>query len=259
MLNDKEFIKDVRSTFDLNLYEVKIWLALLSRGVSTAGELSTIANIPRSRAYDILDSLEKRGFVRLKMGKPIKYIAVSPEDVVQKIKKKIEVEAKRKRKVFEKLTETELMGDLSSLFKTGIKYVEPVEMSGLVKGRKNYHAQLSTMLENAEKNVTIVTTEPGVVRKMKHLKNDFKKASERGVNVKIMAPLNEQAKKEAENIEGVEFKHAGDLRGRFAVADGKDVVLMLMHDDEVHPVYDSGIWINSEFVGNALEKMVHQK
>ncbi|MDP3765021.1 MAG: helix-turn-helix domain-containing protein, partial [Nanoarchaeota archaeon] len=33
----------------LNSYEVKIWTALLSRGVSTAGELSDIANVPRSR------------------------------------------------------------------------------------------------------------------------------------------------------------------------------------------------------------------
>ncbi|MBS3095823.1 hypothetical protein J4480_00115, partial [Candidatus Woesearchaeota archaeon] len=38
--------------FGINGYEVKIWTALLSRGVSTAGELSDIANVPRSRSYD---------------------------------------------------------------------------------------------------------------------------------------------------------------------------------------------------------------
>ena len=56
----------------LNLYEVKIWTALLSRGVSTAGELSDIANVPRSRTYDVLESLEKKGFIIMKLGKPIK-------------------------------------------------------------------------------------------------------------------------------------------------------------------------------------------
>jgi len=53
----------------LNSYEVKIWTALLSRGVSTAGELSDIANVPRSRSYDVLESLEKKGFVKTKKRK----------------------------------------------------------------------------------------------------------------------------------------------------------------------------------------------
>ena len=53
----------------LNSYEVKIWTALLSRGVSTAGELSGIANVPRSRSYDVLESLEKKGFVKTKKRK----------------------------------------------------------------------------------------------------------------------------------------------------------------------------------------------
>ncbi|MBI2208036.1 hypothetical protein HYU50_00920 [Candidatus Woesearchaeota archaeon] len=52
MLVDQETIKKIKS-LGLNTYEVKIWTALLSRGVSTAGELSDIANVPRSRSYDV--------------------------------------------------------------------------------------------------------------------------------------------------------------------------------------------------------------
>jgi len=78
-----EFLNKLRQYFNLNLYEVKIWTALLSRGISTAGELSEIGNVPRSRAYDILESLEKKGFVVMKLGKPIKYLAVEPAEVVE--------------------------------------------------------------------------------------------------------------------------------------------------------------------------------
>ena len=67
--------------FGLNTYEARIWAALLSRGVSTAGELSDIANVPRSRSYDVLESLEKKGFVVMKVGKPIKYLAIPPKEV----------------------------------------------------------------------------------------------------------------------------------------------------------------------------------
>ena len=67
MIVKEEFLSKLRRFFNLNLYEVKIWTALLSRGVSTAGELSDIANVPRSRSYDVLESLEKKGFVIMKL------------------------------------------------------------------------------------------------------------------------------------------------------------------------------------------------
>ena len=61
MIVKEEVLSKLRRYFDLNLYEVRIWTALLSRGVSTAGELSDIGHVPRSRAYDVLESLEKKG------------------------------------------------------------------------------------------------------------------------------------------------------------------------------------------------------
>ena len=76
MIVKEEFLSRLRKIFGLNLYEVRVWAALLSRGVSTAGELSDISNVPRSRTYDILESLEKKGFVILKLGKPIKFVAL---------------------------------------------------------------------------------------------------------------------------------------------------------------------------------------
>ena len=87
----------------IEVYEVKIWTALLSRGVSTAGELSDIANVPRSRSYDILESLEKKGFVVIKLGKPIKYLAVPPQEVVERVKKNVKTDAAEHIKKLENL------------------------------------------------------------------------------------------------------------------------------------------------------------
>ena len=80
MIVQKDFLNKLKD-FGLNSYESKLWVALLSRGVSTAGELSDISNVPRSRAYDVLESLEKKGFVIVKVGKPIKYLAQSDKEV----------------------------------------------------------------------------------------------------------------------------------------------------------------------------------
>ena len=93
MIVKEELLSKLRRYFSLNLYEARIWTALLSRGVSTAGELSDIGHVPRSRAYDVLESLEKKGYVVMKLGKPIKYIAVDPKEVVERVKKSIQVEA----------------------------------------------------------------------------------------------------------------------------------------------------------------------
>ena len=60
MIMNDQFLKKLRSAFDLNEYEAKIWTALLSKGVSAAGELSDIGDVPRSRSYDVLESLEKK-------------------------------------------------------------------------------------------------------------------------------------------------------------------------------------------------------
>ncbi len=60
MIIKEELLVKLRNLFNLNLYEVKIWTALLSRGISTAGELSEIGDVPRSRAYDVLESLESQ-------------------------------------------------------------------------------------------------------------------------------------------------------------------------------------------------------
>ena len=46
MIVQQELIKKIKD-FGLNSYEAKIWTALLSRGISTAGELSDISNVPK--------------------------------------------------------------------------------------------------------------------------------------------------------------------------------------------------------------------
>ena len=108
MIVKDELLSKLRRYFDLNLYEVKLWTALLSRGVSTAGELSDIADVPRSRSYDVLESLEKRGFVVMKLGKPIKYIAIPPNEVVDRVRKSMHQESVDRIKRLETVKGSEL-------------------------------------------------------------------------------------------------------------------------------------------------------
>jgi len=134
MIVKEEFLNKLRTYFSLNLYEVKIWTALLSRGVSSAGELSDIGNVPRSRSYDVLESLEKKGFVVMKFGKPIKYMAVKPTEVVERVKKNMRIEAERKIKRLETIRNTEIVEELKSLYTQGVVLIEPSDLSGSLAG-----------------------------------------------------------------------------------------------------------------------------
>ncbi|MCK5629679.1 MAG: TrmB family transcriptional regulator, partial [Nanoarchaeota archaeon] len=188
MIVKEEFLSKLRRYFSLNLYEVKIWAALLSRGVSTAGELSDIANVPRSRSYDVLESLEKKGFIVMKLGKPIKYIAVSPNEVVERVKKNMRAEAEGKVKRLDNLKNTEVLGELNTLHTQGVELIEPTDLSGSLRGRHNLYNHLELTIKNAEESVVIMTTSEGLMRKVEGLKQTFEDIKKRGVKIRIAAP-----------------------------------------------------------------------
>ncbi len=255
MIVKEEFLNKLRRYFSLNLYEVKIWTALLSRGVSTAGELSDIANVPRSRAYDVLESLEKKGFVVMKLGKPIKYIAVPPEEVLERVKKHVKEDAEDRVKRLEELKKTDILQELNSLHTQGVELVEPTDLSGSLRGRHNLYNHLELIIKGAEETVTIMTTSQGFLRKVEGFKHLFEELKKRGVKIRIAAPLTEECKKLAKDLEGIaEVRHT-DTKARFIIVDGKELMFMVMDDEEVHPTYDIGIWINTPFFSSALEQL----
>ena len=256
MIVKDEFLSRLRKIFDLNLYEVKVWAALLSRGTSTAGELSTISDVPRSRTYDILESLEKKGFIIMKVGKPIKFIALKPEEVVERVKKNLMVDAKEKTKRLESLKGDEVLEELTGLFTKGIKFVEPSDLSGSLKGRQNLYNHLDMMVRDAEKTITIITTAEGLNRKLEALMSSLEKVKRRGVKIRIAAPIDKNNIEVARELKKVaEVKNLQNIKARFVIIDSNQLMFMLLDDEKFHPNYDIGVWINTEFFALALEQM----
>ena len=258
MIIKEEFLSRLRKIFDLNLYEARVWTALLSRGVSTAGELSSISDVPRSRTYDILESLEKKGFIVMKIGKPIKFVALKPEEVIERVKKNLIVDATEKSKRLEKLKGEDVLEELSSLFTNGVKFVEPSDLSGSLRGRQNMYNHLDMMIRGAEKTITIVTTAEGLNRKMEALYPALEKAKSSGIKIMIGAQVNSdnlRIAKELTKVAEVKDTSGVALKGRFAIVDSEQLVFMLMDDSIVHPNYDVAVWISTEFFAMVLEQM----
>ena len=239
----KESIQELRERFKLNIYEIKIWTALLSRGIAAASELAVISGVPRSRCYDVLESLEKKGFIIMKIGKPIKYIAVEPEAVLDRVQKKLQEDAEQQIESVDKLSETDIFKELELLHKTGIKKVNVEDITDYVVGRNKVNSFMKDMLLRAKKSVTIVTTEDGIKNKVKVLRKVKDNLSKKKIKVKFYTNANVNV--DLSNVEVLSTKH--DVR--FVNIDNEEIFFIMAGKD---PEYDSGVWIKSPHFVNAL-------
>ncbi len=252
MMLQKIFLNKLKEHFRLNIYEVKIWTALLSRGIASAAELADISGVPRSRCYDVLESLEKKGFIIMKIGKPIKYIAVQPEAIIERVKKDLTEKSKREEEFIEKIKTTDSFKELEMLHQAGIKHIDPSELSNLIKGRDNINRFIKSMVGSAHHSVKIVTSKEGLKRKARILKGVFKDLAKKGVNINIYANTknNDYVKK---LHKAVIINHI-DTDSRFIIIDDSELIFM-SPDKDLKPEYDTGIWIKSPFFVGAFNQL----
>lgn len=257
MIVKEEFLNRLKD-FGLNSYESKLWTSLLSRGVASAGELSDIANVPRSRTYDVLESLEKKGFIVMKIGKPIKYIAVPPEEVVERVKKKINEDASEQTSMLDEFKNSKMLEELNLLHSKGVDMVDPSEKTAALKGRKNLYNHFESLINKAESSVVLMTTEEGLIRKSQALQKSLQNARKRGVAIKIASNLSEDSQEKLCFLnELASVRHTDNVQGRFMVVDDRDVLFTLIDGEDTHPTYDSGIWSSAPFFAQTLSSMFH--
>jgi len=253
MLVSQAVLDDLRQ-IGLNLYERKLWAALLSRGTSTAGELSSLAKVPHSRTYDVLESLAEKGFVMIQSSKPLKYVAVAPNEALERAKKKLEEKAEITINRITKLQSSSVLKELDKLYRKGVKLVQPGEMTSSLRGRNALHQQLETCFKNAKNNISILTTVKGLADIEKRHSDILKKASQRGVKIRIAAPFTKETMKAIEKLkEFADIKKISkpDIVGRVCVVDGSHVVMALT-DEKVHPTQDLAFWSQSQHLAENL-------
>src|SRR2546427_9573065 len=74
----------VQSLMKLGLteYEARIYVVLVKMGPRNASEISFLGKVPRPKTYGAIRGLESKGLLRIVPGKPERYMAVSPNDVL---------------------------------------------------------------------------------------------------------------------------------------------------------------------------------
>lgn len=236
-------VLDALKSIGLNLYERKIFAALLAKGIATAGEVSEIAKVPRSRSYDVLESLADKGFIVLQPSKPIRYVALAPRDALERSKENLKMRHEETIERIERLKNSEIVKELEGIYKQGFSLVQPFEMTGTLKGRHAINQQLNALLKGAKRGVDIMTTEEGLNDLYSRHFKTLKRASKKGVKIRILAPV-AGGRPASDFSEIADMKGIESALGRVAIIDDH-LVLALTDDRKVHQTQDTAFWANS--------------
>lgn len=252
MIIKQDLVKRIKEYFDLNIYETRVWLALLSRGIASAGEIAQISAVPRSRTYDVLESLEKRGFAIVKIGKPVKYIAVKPVEVLEKMKMGAMQEAQEKVKTLTVLKETSEYEELEKLHKTGINPIKSHDITGSIKGRSNIMAKLRDLISNAKKEITISTSAADFDDKSRVLLPALEEAAKNNIKIKLaLIGQPEKLKRLNGKLNTKPMNATSDAR--MYIADKNEVLFMITGDNSDEEV---AVWLNSPFFVQSVSTMI---
>lgn len=173
--------EDVRASLrelGLSGYAVGAFVALLSLGETTAGELVTKTGVPDSKIYYALDELAEKGVVEVQAGKPKTYRVVPPREVEERLRKLLEARHERE------LASLRRVGSLLEPLRAAAKSPS-ADIAYIVKGQTNVLARARSLVASARKEIVLLSSQEFFVRA---LEAELSKVARRRVKVKIAAP-----------------------------------------------------------------------
>ncbi|MDP4039599.1 MAG: helix-turn-helix domain-containing protein [Candidatus Pacearchaeota archaeon] len=251
MIINQELVRKVKEHFNLNIYETKVWLALLSKGVVSAGETAELSGVPRSRTYDVLESLAKRGFAIIKVGKPVKYIAVEPKTVLERMKTNTLTEAQEKVDRLSVLKDTPEYDELVQLHKNGVIPIRIEDLSGHIKGRANLLSKIKELVLKTEKEIIIHTSIDDIEGKSRVILPVLSKLNQENIKVRLSLSGDSYRIKRFASRNDLKVKESTHS-GRFFIVDRKEILFMIHQDNADEEI---GVWINSPYFANAFSGM----
>jgi sugar-specific transcriptional regulator TrmB len=153
----------VGERFNLGEYEIEAYLAVLEQGELTASEIADTTDIPQPRVYDTVRSLSDRGLVELRESRPMKIVAVDPDDAFGDIQSSL----------------TNLVDELEARYTAPARDTEAVS---LVKSRSTILRYVEEVIGSAEFELVLSLT-PDLLRRFY---DQLAAAVESGVSVDLL-------------------------------------------------------------------------
>jgi len=186
----------------------------------TAGHISEAAEIPYSKIYETLNSLEKKGWIEIEKGRPSKYYPKSPTEALETAKLRFESTAK--------VWEQTVLGELQPLYER--REIREKPDIWIIRGEFNILLKLREMLNTVKRELMVAipilpealveTIYPTLI----HLRD-------MGVKILFMVSQNVD-KKNIERISDVaEIRVRDRMFGGGIIANGREAVLLLGEEE----------------------------
>lgn len=225
----------------LTEYETKAYFTLITYGALTASQISENAGVPYSKVYDVLGSLEKKGWIESKRGRPSRYYPKPPLEALEAVKLRLESTIRESKQ--------QVLSELQPIHEK--KEVRERPDVWIIRGEFNILAKLQETLSKTKTELMIAapiisdalaaTFTPALF----HLKNA-------GVKTMIMTTKTTDNKR-LRVSEAAEVRIRDQMFGGGIISDEKEVLLIL--GEEEKPVL--AIWSNhiglTKFARNYFE------
>ncbi|MBI4258550.1 MAG: TrmB family transcriptional regulator [Thaumarchaeota archaeon] len=215
-LSVSERAKRALGGIGLTGYEIKAYTSLIEFGSMTAAEVSKRSGVPYSKIYDVLGTLESKGWIEADRSRPSKFYPKSPATALETTKMRLESERAKNEEV--------ALKDLTPLYeKRGVKELPEI---WIIRGEFNILAKVKETLDTCEKELMIAlppildgfgSTLIPIVAALK----------ERGLHVKIMVSSGTSPDFLRSLSRQAEVRLRDQMFGGGVIADDKQVVLLL--------------------------------
>jgi HTH-type transcriptional regulator, sugar sensing transcriptional regulator len=146
-------------------YEARVYVGLLAGSPATAYEISKNYGLPRANVYSALESLERKAAVQRASSDPVRFVPVSPKELLERISRTVTTRCRTLRERLEEL-----------------KPAEQTEYVWNVTGAQEAHAKIEELIREAKAHVRIKSHH---VELIEH-RDTLKAACDRGVSVLLV-------------------------------------------------------------------------
>jgi sugar-specific transcriptional regulator TrmB len=197
----------------LTSYETRAYLALIESGVMTASQASQHSNVPYSKIYETLNSLQRKGWIETKRGRPTQYYPKSPSEAFHSTRLRLEENIR--------LWKQAVMDELQPLYEHR-EFREKPDI-WILRGESSVLAKLQEMLNEVKKELMVAA--PGFARVfMEAGATMLNRLQSKGVEVRVMVAGDWNV----EELGDVgEIKVRKGMFGGGIIVDGREALLLL--------------------------------
>lgn len=221
----KNDFREMLGLADLPEYERKVLSTLVFEGRMEAKAVAQKSGVPRSKVYDVLDSLTGQGlvFCEDESARPKEFRAARPEIIVGNLTRDLQR--------IQTLNET-MRAELTELYEAGLEGANEEEASDYVAFQEKEAAIASEIFGvlNQANDLRAIGQDFSWIQGFPRIRETIEDLASRGGEVKLLSnreSRSEELSSLASKLEGtgVELRMAGDLESQAMIVDGEIVLL----------------------------------